>query len=201
MSIDVDYAIRILNQCLQAVRDDITRGTIDVNNIGPAGTIVDEGVASGGTDITLEDETKNWEENKWVNYIVCIVDGTGKGQSGLIVSNDATTLTVSQEWETPPDDSSAYKICRIAKVEIDLAKGTFITLQPVAPVSISFASLPPDDKVSRLVLHISGDGEVIFPEGTLFPDGIQPKQSGLMQYHCFIDNKGVLTVCEICKLA
>ena len=55
--------------------------------------IFDNGVnESGINDDLLEDTSKNWENNQWVNYYVRIVSGTGAGQEALITSNDLFTI-------------------------------------------------------------------------------------------------------------
>lgn len=197
-----DYAIQILHQCLGALQQDIISANYTINDIGQVGKIADCGMASGGTKTTLKDKSQKWNTNQWAGYFVRIVDGTGAGQRGTITNNEASTLTISEGWTTPPDNSSVYEIYRPDSVEIDLSKGAYITAKVIAPVVIHFLNPPPDGKVSKLVLSVSGNDEIVFPEGTLFPQGIQPEQGGnLTQYHCFVDSRGVLTVYEIYALA
>lgn len=66
-------------------------------------------VTSAGAN-TLTDTTKNWAANKFANSYVRITGGTGAGQTRLISSNTATTLTVSQNWTTIPNNTSTYVI-------------------------------------------------------------------------------------------
>ena len=70
----------------------------------------DAGTASSGTATTLVDSTKSWGTNRWANYAIRITGGTGQGQLLPIVSNNGTTLTVSRNWVTNPDNTSTYSI-------------------------------------------------------------------------------------------
>ncbi len=78
----------------------------------------DSGTASGGSSNTLEDSDnadegvilREWVANQWINHYVRIVRGTGSGQQATIESNTNNTLTVTEPWETPPDDTSEYEI-------------------------------------------------------------------------------------------
>jgi len=78
---------------------------------------LDSGTATGGSTDTLEDSSKDWGTDTWVNCYVEITDGTGKGQIRRIVSNDATTLTVASSWTTPPDNTSKYRIFGVPSAE------------------------------------------------------------------------------------
>lgn len=68
------------------------------------------GTATGGASGTLIDSTKTWTTNQWLGGYVYITSGTGAGQSKYISSNNATTLTISGTWTTPPDATSIYYI-------------------------------------------------------------------------------------------
>ncbi len=68
------------------------------------------GTVSSATANTLTDNTKNWTANAFVRAYVRITGGTGAGQTRLISSNTATTLTVSQNWTTTPNTTSTYEI-------------------------------------------------------------------------------------------
>ena len=61
------------------------------NNATTNGT----GVASSGSTTTVVDSTKNWATNEHVGKIVALTAGTGNTQNTTVVSNTATTLTVS----------------------------------------------------------------------------------------------------------
>lgn len=67
------------------------------------------GTATGGTTTTLINSAKNWATNQWTQSQVRIKTGTGAGQVRTVVSNTATTLTVSPAW-TAVDATSTYEI-------------------------------------------------------------------------------------------
>lgn len=71
----------------------------------------DMGTADSGTSTTLTDNGKSWTGNAWAGKVVIIKFGTGMGQIRKIVSNDATTLTISEPWTTTVDSTSEYVIC------------------------------------------------------------------------------------------
>lgn len=68
--------------------------------------------ATGGTTNTITDAGMGWDTDKWANFYVVITNGTGAGQSRLIISNTADTLTVNSNWTTTPNSTSQYKINR-----------------------------------------------------------------------------------------
>jgi hypothetical protein len=70
----------------------------------------DAGIATAGASTTITDSTKAWEVNRWRNYVVRIMAGTGAGQYRPIASNTATALTVVGSWATTPDSTSVYTI-------------------------------------------------------------------------------------------
>lgn len=70
----------------------------------------DAGTATSGASTTITDSTKGWEVNRWKNYVVRIMAGTGAGQYRPIASNTATALTVVGSWATTPDSTSVYTI-------------------------------------------------------------------------------------------
>lgn len=54
--------------------------------------------------------TAGWTPGDYVNNIVYIDGGTGAGQCRQIIANNATTLTVFPDWDTPPDLTSTFYI-------------------------------------------------------------------------------------------
>ena len=70
----------------------------------------DAGIATAGSSTTITDSTKSWTTDRWRNYVVRIVAGTGTGQYRPIASNTATALTVVGSWATTPDSTSVYTI-------------------------------------------------------------------------------------------
>jgi hypothetical protein len=70
----------------------------------------DAGTATAGSSTSITDSTKSWAINRWTNYAVRIIAGTGAGQVLPIASNTATVLTVIGTWTTNPDTTSVYVI-------------------------------------------------------------------------------------------
>jgi hypothetical protein len=70
----------------------------------------DAGTATSGGASTLTDSTKAWATNRWANYAIRILAGTGAGQVVPIASNTATAITIVGAWETNPDSTSVYAI-------------------------------------------------------------------------------------------
>jgi len=70
----------------------------------------DAGTASSGSTTTLVDSTKTWATDRWKNYIVRVLSGTGIGQTASISSNTATTLTFYRPLGTALDSTSVYSI-------------------------------------------------------------------------------------------
>jgi hypothetical protein len=70
----------------------------------------DAGTATSGASTTITDSTKAWDVNRWRNYSVRIMAGTGAGQIRPIASNTATAITVVGTWVTAPDSTSVYTI-------------------------------------------------------------------------------------------
>lgn len=70
----------------------------------------DAGTATAGASTSLTDSTKSWTVNRWSNYAVRIMAGTGAGQIRPILSNTSTALTVYGSWTTAPDNTSIYTI-------------------------------------------------------------------------------------------
>lgn len=70
----------------------------------------DAGTATSGSASTIADTTKSWATNRWSNYAVRILAGTGAGQVRTIASNTSTALTIVGSWTTSPDSTSIYAI-------------------------------------------------------------------------------------------
>lgn len=70
----------------------------------------DAGTASSANSTSITDSTKSWPVNRWTNYAVRILAGTGAGQERVISSNTATALSIIGTWSTTPDTSSVFMI-------------------------------------------------------------------------------------------
>lgn len=72
------------------------------------------GTATAWGESTLTDSTKNWTTNELVGKMVLITVGTGKtyfGNYGEIISNDATSFTISFPWNDDLAIGDTYCIC------------------------------------------------------------------------------------------
>ncbi|MFZ1978144.1 MAG: T9SS type A sorting domain-containing protein [Bacteroidota bacterium] len=81
--------------------------------IGFSSIMIDKssaGTITQATDKIIEDANQNWSLNKWAGNYIHITSGSGSGQIRSIISNTATTLTVSPSFVNAPDYSSGYEI-------------------------------------------------------------------------------------------
>lgn len=76
------------------------------------------GTSSGSnTSITLEDSTKSWTTNQFVNGAVQITGGAGSGQIRRIASNTSTQITLNWPWATIPDATSQYAVFNLRSAD------------------------------------------------------------------------------------
>lgn len=59
---------------------------------------------------TINDSNNNWTVNRWVNYAVRILHGTGAGQVRTIRANTSTQLSVYKPWNIIPNNTSVFSI-------------------------------------------------------------------------------------------
>ena len=100
----------------------------------------DSGTATGGTSTTLQDTSKSWTTNFWVNAYVAILNGTGAGQIRQVVSNTADTLTVDSAWTTTPDSTSKYIIFGLARIN-GANLGATTNLMQIANRAVNFRGI------------------------------------------------------------
>jgi len=70
----------------------------------------DAGTLTSSSGRIVTDTSKNWEVNRWANYAVRIIAGTGDGQMRQIMSNGLDSLVVYDSWNVQPDSTSIYVI-------------------------------------------------------------------------------------------
>ena len=96
-----------------------TNNTLNINAVTTATSSTslyqiigyDAGTSSGSnTYNTFNDSTKTWTTDRWKNYSIRILYGTGSGQLRSILSNTTSTLTLYRGWNILPDASSVYAI-------------------------------------------------------------------------------------------
>jgi hypothetical protein len=75
-------------------------------------TTLDSGTASGSAANLLVDASKTWTPNQFIGNYLKIVSGTGAGQVRVIIANNGSQLTLSQDWNnlSAPDVTSQYII-------------------------------------------------------------------------------------------
>lgn len=73
---------------------------------------------------TLTDTSKVWVVDSWATYAVTITSGTGVDQTRIIASNTDTTLTLLNDWITPPDSTSTYDIRPLPTDGVDTGTAT-----------------------------------------------------------------------------
>ncbi len=84
--------------------------------------VIDSGTSSGDNDVgSLNDVSKDWEQDVFVGKAVIITGGRGAGQIRGIVANTAPSLVIDEEWATVPDDTSEYVICDEAYRALNVA--------------------------------------------------------------------------------
>lgn len=66
--------------------------------------------ATSGGARTLTDSANVLTVDRYENYRLVITGGTGRGQSGRIVANDATMFEIEKPWITNPDATSTYEV-------------------------------------------------------------------------------------------
>jgi len=65
------------------------------------------GFASGGSVNTL---TGSGFSTSWASRIIYLTGGTGAGQSRCVLSSTSSTVTVYEDWETQPDNTTGFTI-------------------------------------------------------------------------------------------
>ena len=65
---------------------------------------------SGASANTISNSDMGANPGVYNAMVARIIEGTGRGQERIITSNDATTLTVTPNWSTTPDNSSIFVV-------------------------------------------------------------------------------------------
>lgn len=70
----------------------------------------DAGTLTSASGRVVSDTSKTWEVNRWTNYAIRIIAGTGDGQMRQIMSNGTDSLVLYDSWNIQPDATSIYII-------------------------------------------------------------------------------------------
>jgi len=84
--------------------------------------------------------------NEHAGRTVEIVAGTSRNQRRLITANDATTLTVSPDWNTTPDDTSKFRVLTFDDLPVDVG-----VEDAVANFSLTMTPLEFNNRLIQLV--------------------------------------------------
>lgn len=68
------------------------------------------GTATAGGSRTLMDSTLGLTDDRYRNFAIRIVSGTGIGQRGRIVGNRSNYFEIEKPWDIVPDNTSVYEI-------------------------------------------------------------------------------------------
>ena len=68
---------------------------------------------TSATNNTLTDAGRAWTPHALIGKFVVLTVGTGNSQARLITENDATSITVDNNWILNPDATTNYKICDV----------------------------------------------------------------------------------------
>jgi hypothetical protein len=82
---------------------------------------------TAGTTTTLTDVSKTWSANQWAGFIVYITAGTDVGSTATVVSNTATTLTLSPALPAATDSTTAYSMVSTSAVSGGVATSSQIS--------------------------------------------------------------------------
>lgn len=68
------------------------------------------GVATAGTARSITDSTLTLETDRYRNYSIKIIKGTGAGQDRRIIGNKSNYFEVDSKWTITPDNTSEYEV-------------------------------------------------------------------------------------------
>jgi len=146
MSIDMNVAGNT-NSVLGALQ---TCARINENNLVDADEediLALSRTVGSATATSLTDASGGWLADQWAGNRVVLTGGTGAGQTRLIASNTADTLTITQAWDTVPDSTSSYQIRLNDAVRIDA------TAQGIPAHSDAGTPSDPRDDVGGIIAY------------------------------------------------
>ncbi len=77
------------------------------------------GTATSGTDDMLIDLSKSWVDDELEHKCIIITDGMSAGDVLSIISNTATTATISGTFTNPPDNTTEYGVYDVGYIKVD----------------------------------------------------------------------------------
>ncbi len=91
----------------------IVSNTSNTLTIEGTWTATTGGQATSGTTTTLDDATQNWTVDAFAGKTLELLAGTGAPASATIVSNTATTITISGSFATAPAFGTTYRVLAV----------------------------------------------------------------------------------------
>jgi hypothetical protein len=70
----------------------------------------DGGTLTSAVGRVVSDSSKSWPVNRWANYSIRIIAGTGDGQLRQILSSGTDSIVTYEPWNVQPDNTSIYVI-------------------------------------------------------------------------------------------
>lgn len=85
---------------------------LSMERMTEAGGAITTGTATAGAARSLTNGGASYTPMQYANFEIRITGGTGIGQARTILSNTATIINVTRNWDTNPDATSTYSIYR-----------------------------------------------------------------------------------------
>ncbi|MBI4465831.1 MAG: putative Ig domain-containing protein, partial [Acidobacteria bacterium] len=104
------------------------------------------------SDNTIGSATLSMTEGEHVGQRVEIVAGTGQGQARTVTANDATTLTVSPNWNPVPTATSVFHVVRLE------ASNQAADIFSENTIGSSGLAMRNDEHINRVVEIVAGTG-------------------------------------------
>lgn len=127
------------------------------------------GVTSVPTTTSVTDANSTWREHQWVGYTFTITEGTGIGQTAIVKSNTAQTLTLDRVLSPQPDATSRYTLTLVQQTKRRVVSAIEALYGFDALLVIDEHPATPPVQVADLFL--GGFGDIVLLGG--FPNLIQ----------------------------
>jgi Pectate lyase superfamily protein len=133
-----------------------------INSQGQPFLGTDKGSVTSATTTSLTDSTRAWPTNLLAGQSVSITNGIGSGQTAVVLSNTATTLTLTPQtaWITVPSGTSKYSVTVNSYDLGTVTSATSTTLTGTSANGSGFTYWPTEGTglTSQIVAIVSGTG-------------------------------------------
>jgi hypothetical protein len=148
--------------------------------------------ATIATSNTVGNDTAEMEGANYTGMVVRILSGTGQDQESTILSNDATTLTLTRPWVVRPDATSLFVVAEAAwhfaamgkasPVVFQIPNETGVTLHIQGRgANVNNLEGPPLlSTLTRWTIGGGGSGDIAAPPQPVFGLGTSSLQSGTL---------------------